>query len=333
MTQPKSGQLPPTPKPDVPDQPLVRLSEGQRRTGAAIVLLLACAHLIWPEAAIDGVFLGLVTFAAVLLLFDLEKFEWKGMTLRRRSREVAKRLALTQLPQEHVRILEPPELTSNARALTEHREPVDLMPPTDPLERLLWATEQIRIELAILAGNAGYLPLNQPWSAHSSVLAVELARRSVIPTALIEPIETTRANRNAAVHQGLGIRVLGEESVALALETLVALRSIPRNYHKVVAYPVKLYPDRSMTDPLDIQGVKIAQFSDDGSLLGEAVYPTDRTYRPGAFVTWNWNMAKVEKRESWYADSTAQVPHMAFSQAAFFAGKEYPDQWGVAYRF
>ena len=313
---------------------VLRLPNWQRRLGALLAAGVAATHLIWPTAPIDGVFLGLLVFAAVLLFFDVETLEWQGMKLRQRSKDASAQLAAAPVAEREPAPLAPPPVVERKKLpYTAHKPANDLLPPTDPVERITWAAEQIRVELVILAGNAGYLPPDQPWSAYSAVpIARDLGRRSVLPESLLDPITVCIDNRNAVLHRALGIAVLGREAVTLALDTLLALREVKRNYHRVAAFPVRLYADQSMTTLLDPAGLLIQQLNDDGKLLGIAVYPTGRSFLPGHFVTWNWDMDRVVRQEAWYEHPQTGRATIAFSQAAFFYGMEYPEQWGVEYR-
>jgi hypothetical protein len=298
------------------------------------MVALAIVHVVSPKLAIDGVFLGLIAFAAILLLFDVESLEWQGMKLRRKSKVASALLADTVVPGEPIPTLAPPATEPVGVEMTEHRRAEELLPPPDPVEKIVWAAEQIRVELIILAGNAGHLPPNQTWAAYHAIpLAEDLAGRLIIPRSIVEPIRAAVDNRNAVIHSGLGIRVLGQEAVSLGLDTLTVLRQVRRNYHRVSACPVRLYADQTLTTSLPVAGVLIEQFDDEGNGVSANVYPAGREYSPGRFVTWHWDMERVVRQEGWYEHPKTKRATHAFSEAAHFVGMEYPEQWGVQYRF
>ena len=61
------------------------------------------------------------------------------------------------------------------------------------------------------------------------------------------------------------------------------------------------------------------------------VRPRSKEYALGRFVSWEWDMERTFE-EAWYEDSTKSLPKLAFSSSATFAGREYPEQWGIQWR-
>ena len=76
-----------------------------------VLVLLAVAHLVFPDLAIDPTFLGLLALAAIIAFFDIESVEWLGIRARRVRRELRQAtVALDAAPRanEIARPTEPP---------------------------------------------------------------------------------------------------------------------------------------------------------------------------------------------------------------------------------
>jgi hypothetical protein len=332
------------------DEPLVKLSDRARHGIAFVLVVLAIVHVIWPGLAIDAVFLGLLAFAAVVLLFDIDAVEWLGISAkRRRAREQAAitaadaRVQNIEVQPVSPKPLPAPEATSASSTAAEepstglldevsHREPFDLSPPAGPLERLLWATDKIRIDLIVIAGGGGQLPRGQTLDQYRAIeLATMLAAKDMIPADLVVPVRTVVRNRNAAAHgTPLGEDVI-ESAADLAIDVLLKLRQVSRNYIRVESFPIELFRDQSLTARHAATGLMISQLDSDGRELHRAVYPTQSTYKRGRFVTWEWSFESVHREPAWYFDPRTKTAKQAFSSSALFSGREFPDQWGIKY--
>jgi hypothetical protein len=324
--------------PDEPDEqlrePLLSLSPLKRRVGAGALAALAAAHLIWPGVAIDGVFLGLLAFAAFTWLFDVESIEWQGIRAKRKEIRRAKS-ALQRAPKATGLIAPPPPPPAapagqaQPAIVTVHTPPVDLNPPTDLSARLLWGAEQIKIELVVLLGNSGRLPRVAAWSDYSlSELAPIAANAEVITPALAEAVRTVATIRKTAIFS----QVVDPGS-DLAMDVLQALREIPREYIRVRRAHISLFRDRSLSTPYQqTHGLMLSQLTQEGRVTTVSVYPRETDYAVGRFVSWEWNQQRAFRQEAWYADPTNQEPKLAWSSAATFVGREYPQQWGLEYR-
>lgn len=303
---------------------------------AILAVAVAVLHLARPELGIDAVFLGLLAFALFIYLFDIDAIEWQGIRARRRQleRKAGEVKALDVSTEEIPPTPAPPAPpTSPAGSQQDvvHRRANDLMPPVDPSERLFWVTEQIRIELVVLAGNSGRLVRQRGFDSYQALpLAQSLAQSGIIPGELIDAIRTVVQQRNALAHGPFGWRVIGDAAGQLGLEVLVKLRSIKRGYVRVVVSPVNLYKDHSLSALHNVRGVLLEQIGLQGE-SHQAVYPTTFVYAPGRFVTWEWDSHSGVDAEAWYEDPRAQQPKRAFSTSALFAGREYPDQWGLEF--
>jgi hypothetical protein len=119
----------------------------------------------------------------------------------------------------------------------------------------------------------------------------------------------------------------------LATEVLGKLRSVKRNYIRIRDPDVLVYKDRSLSTLHDTGGVMVAQLDNDGEVLHIAVYPRSQEYVKGRFVSWEWDLGRVFESEGWYHDSEANGPKLAWSSSSTFGGREYPQQWGLEYRF
>ncbi len=334
------------------------INRRQRRWVKLVVVivatLLAVAHVVWPALAIDGTSLGLLGVAAALLLVDLDKLdidkiEAFGVSASRRREIERAKEDLGSVRAEDVRVLTPsppqgvfagsgtfssPNQDASASGSTaQFSEVSDLTPPVDKAERLLWAAEQIRIELIIIAGNGGYLPPGRAWSSYSATdLSIVLASKSVIPSDLQRAVRVVLENRNALVHGASVVRRVAVSASDLGLDTLLKLREIKRNYVRVAMGRVAVYSDNTMTSLLDSGAVMLDQLDNEGNRLSVQVFPTVSEYTAGRYVTWEWDLSHVIRRPGWFFDVQTQAAREAWTTSASFMGRPYPDEWGVQYR-
>ena len=302
---------------------LVSLPTWVRSSVTAGVGGLAVAHLIWPRLAIDGVFLGLLGFAALVWFFDFKSIEWLGVHAQRREIQRRERALLKAPPPKPVETPEPPTL------VTVHTRPADLNPPTNPRDQFLWAAEHIRIELVVLVSTAGRLNRVAPWSEYTISELVGIAQQTqLVPREHLSAAVAVAQMRKFAV-----MNQLVDQASELAFSTVQALRSIPRTYNRVRRSHISLFRDRSLSSPFtQTHGIMVVQVKEDGELAQASVYPKEAEYTDGRFLTWEWNMERAFREEAWYADPETREPKLAWSQAATFAGREYPEQWGLEYR-
>lgn len=321
----------------LPDDPVVALSERTRRSAAILFVFLALIHLLYPTVAIDGVFIGLLALAGIVLLFDIQSVEALGVRARARDvRTATKEVEEAKIPESGTAPEVPKRAGRSAIAPapeTVHREPTDLMPPTERVARILWAVEQIRIELIVLAATAGYLTRRARWSDYRlHELAPLLEQRGVVPDAFARSLVPLSETRNALAH-GRPVRSGLLASVdELALTLVARVRELPRTYARVVIPEVDLFRDQSLTALHGVKGVLIEQRDQNGTVLTQKVFPTEQPYEKGRFVSWEWDMSKGIEEEAWFRDPSAGSPRLAFSSAAMFAGREFPEQWGLEFR-
>lgn len=326
-----------TPGPDQPRDPLLTISPWLRALVTLFLILLAVAHVVWPDLAIDAVFLGLLAFAALIWFFDFDAIEWQGIRARRRQIAKARAALKAAPPTSTIPVPPVPAVPSLARPAeppspealaTVHARPTDLMPPGDELDRLLWSAEQLRIELMVLLGSAGHLVRVAPWSDYSLVELQRLAlEKRIIGTEVADAILTVGRMRNAAVHD----RLLNP-AAALAVDALRSLRHLPRQYVRIRKQHISLFKDRSLSTPHETAGVMLATIADGRQVTGVHVFPRETEYAAGRFTTWNWNERRVFRDEAWYEDPQDHKPRMAFGESATFKGREYPEQWGLELR-
>lgn len=331
---------------DGPDPPaegraLVRLSPRQRTAGVVVAVGLAILHVVFPDIAIDAVFLGLLAFGAFIWFFDLKSLSFQGLEATRREIAEAS-MAVRKAPaaQYDVKVLPPePALQSGDESATEkeslttvHSSATDLNVPEDPTRRLIWGAEQVRIELIILAGNTGRLGAPREWSDYQSVpLAESLASANVIPNDLVEPIALVVRLRNSVVQVPAVGRLVRDVS-DLAMDVLAKLREVKRQYFRVRDGSLVVYRDQSLTTPHANRAVMLAILDDDGRSWKVGVYPSSRLYVRGRLTSWEWNGSERVISEAWYRDPKTKETQLAWSRALFFAGREYPEQWGLEYR-
>lgn len=318
------------------DAPVLALPRWGRIGLAGILVDLAVVHVLYPELAIDAVFLGLLAFAGLVWFFDFESIEWLGIRAQRRRIRAA-RAALQKAPKATAAIEPPappkpvpaPATTPATEPVTIHSRPEDLAPPVDLLSRLLWGTEQIRLELIVLLGSSGHLRRVAPWSDYSIPELVRVAVPTrLIPRELLDAALFIATMRNTIIHE----RVVNPAS-DFAMDLIQSLRSIPRTYVRVPRAHISLFRDRSLSTPYrDTAGVMLAHVKDDGTVGHVSVYPRDFEYYDGRFVSWLWNLERVFDHEAWYEDPVTRKPQMAFSESATFVGREFPQQWGLEFR-
>jgi len=200
------------------------------------------------------------------------------------------------------------------------------------MERLLWAYEQIRIELLVIAGNAGRLPKRAEWSSY---LPKELIA-PVHDTGLLAPelergIEDVIRFRNEAIHAKSGMAVI-DPAAELAVEVNSKLRSIKRHYIRVRNPDVTLYADNELRQPRPQKGVILVQVDPQGHLLNIEAFPRFLDYARGRFVSWEWDRERIVEGQTWYKDPETNKTISAFSTSSFFAGREYPEEWRLDQR-
>jgi hypothetical protein len=317
------------------------LGPWERRAVIALLLVLAGLRFVFPGLPIDTTLIGLLGLSFVVWKLDIESLQFLGVTGKRRARELdqvssdidalppATKVETPEEP-EALRV-ESNEVDWQARASAAA---LDLDVPTEPRSRILWAAEQIRIELTILAGNSGNLPTPPvPWaSLNPRRLAEILVAQNQLPEAIANGIRPFVDIRNRVAHGRSVASELLESADAAGVSLVTALREIPREWVRVVRSGVPIYSDRAGS-LRHSTGIEIVKLDNDGTVLHRAVYPSSTFVRPGAFVTWAWDRSQVSTEEGWYHDPKSGEPKLAWSRSAAFAGIPYPDQWGLMYRF
>lgn len=337
-------------EPPKDNEPLLNLSPLVRELVAMVLVVLAAVHLAWPHSGMDLEFIGLLGFAVLILFLDIESVEWLG--IRARRRQIAQAVAAVRASEAPAGVVSPatppvPDEADLARSRASTTHPTgfkysatiirrskehDPLPPHDPAERLLWAHEQIRIEMLIIAGNAGRLPRRADWSSY---LPGELIG-PVRDTGLLAPelalgVREVVRSRNDAVHAKAS-QALVEPGGYLALEVLSKLRSIKRNYIRVRSPDVPLYADKNLREQRPQKGVILAQVDTDGRLLNVDAFPRLLDYAAGRFVSWEWDRDYAVEGQTWYQDPGTTQVVSAFSKSLSFTGREYPEEWRLDLR-
>jgi hypothetical protein len=225
-------------------------------------------------------------------------------------------------PEVHVQAADKISLRETARATLAS------MPPTNPMERVLWAAEQIRIELIVLAGSSGHLLQRLEWRGYrSQLIAKNLARKGIIPEEL-SPITTVVSDaRNELVHGGLPSRSLARADT-LALELLQKLREVKRQYVRVRAPDVPLFRDQGLSTPyVGTRAVMLVTVDDQGRAGQPSVFPRVSEYRRGRFTSWEWELGLTLREQAWFRDPVNGKAMTAWSESATFIGREYPEEW------
>lgn len=326
--------------------PLVPLTRTWRVGLALLAVALALGHLLLPHLPIDALFLGLLIVAVALVFFDIESFEFAGIKARRQKeelKEAKESLQQVEMPAKPPAVLLPPERAepplegevSLGYGGLVHRPAAELAIPSDRLERLLWAYEQTRIELIVIAASSGHLPDRKRWEDYTvPELGTLLSGKGVIPSGLSNPLLTTVDVRNSIVHTGLRpTSSVLLNACEVALETLATLRRVKRNYIRIVVPNLSVYKDQSLSAFVQNTGaVMIAQITDEGVVSHVGVYPRYISYVRGRFVSWEWDLGRVFHEPAWYEDSETKTAKMAWGSSSTFIGREFPQQWGLEYR-
>jgi hypothetical protein len=330
------------------------LSRWARPAAALTAFLLAVAHMVgWPHLVIDSATLVLLGFVAIAVFVEIDKIEGLGITGRMRRIRQARQETLavqvevigapTLAPQpspdarRDARVLHPGPSggaeTRRSRGKGEQLALTGLNVPTDPAERLLWVAEQVRIELVIIAGNAGRLPGSRPWNEYSSAqLAADLAARNLVPAELVTPIQVLVDNRNAMVHGRLAGHRISAAAADLGSDLLIKLRQVKRSYFRVAQSGTAVFSDPNLATKLETMAVMLDALDENGALQIRQVFPTLVEYEIGRFVTWEWDMTRVVQQPVWYRDPKTGAVKEAWSSAASFAGRAYPEEWGIQFR-
>jgi hypothetical protein len=137
--------------------------------------------------------------------------------------------------------------------------------------------------------------------------------------------------RNDAIH-AQSPRALIEPAANLALEVLIKLRSIKRNYIRVRHSDVTLYADSETHKQRPEKGVLLAQVNTGGRLLEIHAFPRVLNYAKGRFVSWEWHRAHLVEGQAWYRDPETNDVVSASSTSLSFAGREYPEEWRLDLR-
>ncbi len=334
------------------------LTKKKRVLIAFGALILAALHLFYPGVQLDVVSVGLMGLALVVLFAKIEKIKlpWLEAWFGEEMEKVGK-AELPQLPErapdapvieakiaEDIQVKDVAKIElvtptipsgSTVHPPTIHAEPTGLFPPTEPGEFLLWAVSNIGNELLVLAGNSGQgieLANTFPRVKDISSFSVYLAQRNIIPGTLLSSIRMVVDSRNALVRSELAGEHV-EKAADLSGRVLSTLGKIERYYYRVRMPSVDLYLDRDRTARHETSGVMIVTLDKNGRVKGEPhVFPRVFDFRVGRFVTWEWDMTRAFMKEAWYTDPVDDTPKLAFQSAATFAGREYPDQWGLEYR-
>lgn len=330
-------------EPTVGGGSVITPTKAVKITVAVTCVALAGVHFAWPALPIDATFLSLLAVAIVVLAFDVESVDALGIHARmKRLAKAEEVVAAVSPPAEPIVPPPPPAIVAEAREtiVVNHEaqaelHPVALTPPVDPGERLLWAAEQIRVELIVLAGNGGYLKDRRPWHEyHALLVGGLLTTKKVIPGELFGPLGNVVTARNDLVHGQLRTSRLVESASALALEVLTKLREIKRNYIRVREGLVDVYKDQLLTTLVEeTSGVMLVELDDQGKALRTSVYPRGDAYARRSFVSWEWNQNRDFRHEAWYRDPETKNGKLAWSSSATFTGRQYPPQWELEYRF
>jgi hypothetical protein len=324
---------------------------------------VAVMRILW-DAPVDALSVGLLGAAVLLVFARIKAIEWGGVSASFVDRELVKatgRVEAVEVPTESVKptpapaksvpgpvVVQPgtaevvakghaPEIHVHAAEQTLFYETARVtpapMPPTNPTERVLWAIEQIRIELIVLAGTSGYLRQRLKWGGYrSQLVAKNLAQRGIIPEELVQLTSVVSDARNELVHGGLPPRSLARADT-LALELVQKLREVKRQYVRVQDPDVALFREQGLATPyVGTRAVMLVTLDDQGHIVQTSVFPRVTEYTRGRFTSWEWDLGRVFREQAWYRDPATGKAKSPWSESATFIGREYPEEWGLEYR-
>jgi hypothetical protein len=162
-------------------------------------------------------------------------------------------------------------------------------------------------------------------------VAIDLAARGIIPSELQRPIRVVNENRNALVHGGAEVKKVAKTASTLAIDVLLKVREIKRNYYRIARGQMSVFGDRELSKRVDTNAVMVEQLDNEGNVVATGVYPTVHEYRADSYVSWEWYTSRVFQEPAWYLDQGGAVRE-AWGSAASFDGKPYPDEWGISDR-
>jgi hypothetical protein len=316
-----------------------RLSKAVRAAIAILCAGLAAIHIFRPDKLpLDATSLGLIAAVIVFLFFDVKKVGWGPIQAAiadelTEADEQARRVPQTQAPAPELPKISPPDQTPPQTVILDTSTivagmPVETLKALGRLtqsseDHLLDATEQIRVELLILAGNSGNLPDSRPWTGYDpNFLTSYLTLKDVLPAALIGPTIRALDAREDLIRGKLGSRVIAL-AARLSVDVLKKLREIKRNYVRVRETDVDLFDDQSMTSKFqNAIGIMLVTLNDSGQVVQPAqVFPRGEVAARGAFVSWEWDLSKVIRKTAWYPDPITKRPKVAWSESATFVGR------------
>ncbi|HEY6091113.1 MAG TPA: hypothetical protein VIV83_03910 [Gemmatimonadales bacterium] len=332
------------------ERALLSFSRPARWSVVGGCLIVAELRILWG-APLDALSVGLIGVAVLLIFGRIKEVGWGGFKasfVERELQEISGKVERVELPPGAAEPSPPPTKAppapviiepQPADAAIEGRAPRILVGrapilPTNPTERLLWAVEQIRIELILLAGNSGNLPQRVDWKEYRAFpLAKHLVRKGVIPEELGRITSIVSDARNELVHGGLAPEALGRADT-IALEFLQKLRAVKRQYVRVRDPNPPLWVDDGLVVPYEgTDGVMLVTLDDEGRMLHLSVYPRSTEYQRGSFVSWEWDLSRGFDEEAVYQHPISGEPTVAWSESATFVGRQYPQEWFLEYRF
>jgi len=351
MTDPASGQVSPPAKKG--EAPLIRFSRPARWIVAGGCLVMAAGRILlqWP---IDALSAGLIGAGVLILFARIKKVGWGGVeaSFEEQVAQATQKLEAAEEPPTAIKPPPPPKPLEPiviepgpAEVVVEGHAPAVVispakpaprssLPPTNPTERVLWAVEQIRRELIILAGNSGNLPQRQlEWDQYrSEPLARNLLRRGMIAEEVLRAVTVVSEARNELVHAGLSAEELTRTDT-LTLELLQKLRDVKRQYTRVREPNPAVFVDDHLTVPYEqVKGVMLVTIDEQGQTLNISVYPRGVEYERGRLVSWEWDLKRGSDDEVFYTHPVTGNPTVAWSESAMFVGRQYPKEWELEYR-
>jgi hypothetical protein len=179
---------------------------------------------------------------------------------------------------------------------------------------------EIEREVRAVLASRGVETSGRDRGVHGGIAALQ--QQGALPPSIASSVRIFWNVRNQLIH-GIEEASLDElvRTIDLGLDILRALYAIPREVHTVIHADVPIYEDAECTKArADANGVILESVSSSGLVTSVRIFPTRRTYRPGARVSWEWD-DRTKWAESWYKDPETKQPTYAWTASIEFAGR------------
>ena len=141
---------------------------------------------------------------------------------------------------------------------------------------------------------------------------------------LASSVELFQKIRNAIVH---GQANPSESDIISAIDSgakiLSALNTLPRMRHMIVETGIPLFLEPSgASRSIDITGIKVSGIGRDDFTNFTEIYPTNKDYKVGAYVTWEWDKSRPVLPHYWFEPNAKQYLLAWKRRMPLFVGRD-----------